>query len=143
MIDKLITGATAYRVEKAKTEWFVVKADKDSDWELPKSSVRRGESSVSALIRAMQEEIGIKGRVIEEAGRTSLSKIADGEAVNEKLLFYVVKISGAEDEKSRYSLVRWAQYGQAKKLLSLVREQKMLEQAQEVLKQCRKENKKL
>lgn len=143
MVDKLITGLTGYRLQNTKTEWLVTKATKDSDWELPKSGVRRGESSVSALIRAMQEEMGLKGRVLEESGRTNLIKTADGEQVNEKLLFYLVRTAPAEETKGRFAEKRWAGYTQAHKLLGLVREQKILEQAAEILKECRKENKKL
>ena len=143
MVDKLIAGLTAYRIQGTKTEWLVAKATKDSDWELPKSGVRRGESSVSALIRAMGEDMGLKGRVIEEAGRTSLAKTVDGEQVNEKLLFYIVRTIGAEETKGKFAEKKWTGFAQAHKLLGLVREQKMLQQAAEVLKECRKENKKL
>lgn len=143
MSEKLITGLTAYRIINTKTEWLVTKTDKDSEWELPKSLVRRGESSVSALIRAMQDDMGLKGRIIEEAGRNSLVKKVDGEQVNEKHLYYVARTSVADETNGKFAEKKWTQFSRAQKLLGSVREQKILQLAQEVLKECRKENKKI
>jgi hypothetical protein len=94
MIQKIIAGAVAYREHKGATEWFVVKSPDKDTWELPKSDVKSGESSVSAILRFMKDSLGMKATVLEEAGRASATVAHGGSSLEQKLVFYIIKQGG-------------------------------------------------
>jgi ADP-ribose pyrophosphatase YjhB (NUDIX family) len=133
MADKLIAGAVAYREgKKGLVEWFLVKNAKDQ-LELPKTDVRRGESSVSAVLRYAKESAGLRPTVLDEAGRVTLTSSKNGEDIDEKLIFYLIQNKG--QEPGLFIEGTWLKYPLAKKKLTLVREQKMLSQANDAVKQ--------
>lgn len=132
MADKLISSAVTFRDEKGVVEWFLVKNSKDQ-FELPKTDVRRGESSVSGILRYVKESIGLRPTVLDEVGRTTLTSTKNGEELNEKLFFYLI-INKGQDSGS-FIEGSWFKFPVAKKKLGLVREQKILAQAHELSKQ--------
>ena len=133
MINKLVAGIVAYRDKKGGTEWFVIKTAESSGWELPKMDVRRGESSARAAIRLM-DDFGESARILEEAGRATVSTTSNGESVDQKLIFYLMRrgIGGMVAIKKVDG--KWIPYASAKRSLALVREQRILQQANAVLK---------
>ncbi|MDO8503857.1 MAG: hypothetical protein Q7S60_04180 [bacterium] len=133
MINKLVAGIVAYRDKKGQTEWFVVKTNPLSGWELPKMDARRGESSVRAGIR-MMDEIGESARVLEEAGRATVSTKSNGESVDQKIIFYLARRSTEGMVAIREVEGKWIPYASAKRSLTLVREQRIIQQANAVLK---------
>ena len=48
-----IGGAIVFRSSRAGYQYLLVKVKEDGDWEIPKVTVRKGESSVRAAIRLM------------------------------------------------------------------------------------------
>lgn len=140
MTEKLITGAVACRKRRGQTEWLLVQSDKNREWEIPKDAVRRGESSVGAVIRFMTEENGLRARVLEEAGRATVST-KDG--TEEKLIFYLMYLAGGTDtvawKEKKKTEIKWFPYAAAGKKLSLAREKRILKQANNVFKEWQKE----
>lgn len=143
-MDKLVTGAVTYRDKDGGVEWYVVKSRLREDrWELPKSDVKRGESSVQAIIRHTQENLGVKATVMDEAGRLNVTTTYQGAPVEEKVIFYlmrnvrgdIVDRTNMTTEVNTYG--EWLKYASAKRRLSLVREQRMLAQAQGIVKEWR------
>lgn len=140
---KVITGAVAYREKKGAPEWYIVKSRSTGNWELPKSDVRGGESSVSAILRYMKESLGIKATVLEEASRAKLTVTANGAPTEQNLYFYIMRQGkSAPDELPIAALIsvesQWVSFAIAKKRLELVREQKALTEANNYLKQWEK-----
>lgn len=138
MPDKLVTGAATYRKKNGRTEWLIIKSDEGSGWELPKGDVRRGESSVRGALRALLENGGIRSRVLEEAGRATVSTTVNGEPLAQKHIFYLARQRGKNEEGSKYAEERWLPYSQARRNLSLARERRILRQANQVLKLWRR-----
>lgn len=139
MTNRLVAGAATYRKKNGRTEWLIVKPDEDSGWELPKGDVRRGESSVRGALRALLENGGIRSRVLEEAGRATVSTTVDGEPFAQKHIFYLMRKRGKNKEGSKYAEERWLPYSQARISLSFARERRILRQANETLKEWRKQ----
>ncbi|MBI4033052.1 MAG: hypothetical protein HY377_00825 [Candidatus Blackburnbacteria bacterium] len=134
MINKLVlvAGIVAYRDKRGQTEWFVIKTAESSGWELPKRDVRRGESSVRAAIRLM-DDVGESARVLEEAGRATVSTTSDGESIDQKLIFYLMRRGTGGMVGITKVEGKWMPYASAKRGLSLVREQRILQQANSTL----------
>lgn len=150
MTQKLTAGAVAFREHKGAIEWFVIKtADKDT-WELPKTDVKSGESSVSAILRYMNDSLSMKATVLEEAGRASATVNHNGSAIEQKLIFYIIRQGGKATPEDLVDIPKgtikatgqWFAYPAVKKKLGLVREQKMIVQANDYLKECKKEKEK-
>lgn len=141
MQEKLITGSAVCRRRKSQTQWLLVRATKNGGWEFPKDSVRRGESSVSAIIRYLNEAVGLRARIIEEAGRATVSSTSKGETQEEKLVFYLACLAGGQVQNGHIKRkdMKWFSSALAAKNLSLARERRILKQANNVFKEWQKE----
>src|SRR5260221_12713085 len=86
MKQKLILAGIAivYRKVKDKPVWFIVKQKEDADWELPKTTARRGESPVRSVIRMMGEQAAMNVKVKEEVGRAGGAAMVGGTTVPQR-----------------------------------------------------------
>lgn len=136
MTEQLVAGATIYKKRNSSREWLLVKKDSKDDWELPKGLVKRGESSVSSVLRTIRENVGLTVQIIEEAGRTIVPKVKNGQRLTDKIIFYLGERISIFPLEPTYAQERWLPYSRARRLLGLGREKKILEQANDVLKEC-------
>lgn len=133
--DTVLVGAgVIYKRPKGRDpQWFIVKSSEETDWELPKTVVRRGESSVRSIIRLTQEQALMRTKVLEEVGRASGAGRVNGKAVNQKYLYYLMhckdmgEIMGFHDYK-------WVDHKVAVKMLPLKRDLNMMKDAKALLK---------
>lgn len=131
MTEQLITAATIYRKKRGGSfEWLVVKPNAKTPGELPKGPVRRGESSVGAILRILREDSGMTVEVKEESGRFNQG--------TSKFLYYLIEATGISTIKDAKKQEKWGQYSQVAKFLGTDREKKMLSQAKDVLKELQK-----
>lgn len=138
----LIGGAVLFRESRGKKYWLLVKNSPEGDWEIPKNTVRKGESSVRAAIRLIGEQGGISARVLEEVGRTTGSTVIDDRTVPQKNYYYLMVQTAAAPEILGFADSCWKDYTKAIKMLSLKREKEMLKSAVKVLKEWEKTHKK-
>ncbi len=137
----LVGGAVVYRKVNGKITWFLVKQKEDSDWELPRTTARRGESSVRAVIRAMGEQGGMRAKVLEEVGRGGGAAMLGGRTVPQRYLFYLM-INKEGSEALGFADYDWFEYRKAIKKLTAKRDQAMLRAAKDLLKKIEDEKKK-
>lgn len=133
----LISGATIYQKGEDKTLWFIVKQNEETGWELPKTTVRRGESSVRAVIRQMGEQGGMRAKVLEEVGRSAGSTVINGKVIPQKYLYYLMVQKGS-NEVLGFHEYEWLDYAKVLKRLTTKKEQSMLEKAREMMKEIQK-----
>ena len=134
--------AMVFRDFKGKRQWFIVRQKEEDDWELPKVTVRKGESSVRSVIRITGEQAGMTVRVLEEAGRASSSTIINGKSIPQKIYYYLmVQKSGGLDPIG-FQEFQWLEYGQAVKKVTVKRDKEMFVEAKNVLKEWEKNHKK-
>ncbi len=133
--DAVMVGAAVVykRVKGKEPQWFIVKSDEGGEWEIPKTIVRRGESSVRSVIRLTQEQASMRTKVLEEVGRASGAGRVNGKAVNQKYLYYLLHCKDT-GEIMAFPDFKWVDYKVAAKLLPLKRDQNMLKDAKEILK---------
>lgn len=139
MADKLTSGAVVYRSKGSSAQWFVTQS-KDGSCELPKVQVRPGESSVQAILRFLRENTGLKVTVLEEAGRTRAKVSINGKMQAVQLIFYLLKGDDSGEEGPIFLEGEWMPYTKTRRKLALVREQKILSQANMVLRKWRSKN---
>ena len=136
-----IGGAIVFRDNRGKRQYLIVKVKEDGDWEIPKVTVRKGESSVRSVIRLTGEQGGITARVLEEAGRTTGVAVINGKPVAQKHYYYLMLQKGGPSELIGFYNFKWVEYGDAIKKVTLKVEKDMFKSAREVLKQWEKTHK--
>jgi len=134
----LISGATLFKESRGKVYWLIIKQSEESDWEIPKATVRKGESSVRAILRVLGEQAGMSVKVLEESDRTSSSTLINNKSVSQKFIYYLLVYKPSAGEILGFSNYEWLEYSKAVKKLALKREKDMLKSATEVLKTWQK-----
>jgi 8-oxo-dGTP pyrophosphatase MutT (NUDIX family) len=130
----LIGGAVVFRDNRGKRQYLLVKQQKDADWEIPKVTVRKGESSVRSVIRLTGEQGGMTARVLEEAGRATGNVVVNGKSIPQKYYYYLMLQKGGSSDLIGFAEFKWQEYGDALKKLTLKREKEMLKGGRDVLK---------
>lgn len=131
----LIGGAIVFKDTRTKRQYLLVKTKEDGDWEIPKVTVRRGESSVRAVIRLTGEQGGITARVLEEAGRFVGNTVINGNAVSQKYYYYLMLQKGGPSEMIGFNEFKWMESPDILKKLVSKKEKEMFKSAKEVLKE--------
>lgn len=128
----LISGAVVFkRTRNGKIYWLIVKQG-DDKWEIPKVTVRKGESSVRASLRMMGEQAGMNARVLEEAGRSGGSTTVNGKVIPRRHIYYLI-VQKSVGEIIGFNEHAWHDYKKAMKALSLKKEKEILKQAKKEL----------
>jgi 8-oxo-dGTP pyrophosphatase MutT (NUDIX family) len=137
----LIGGAIVFKDNRGKRQFLVVKQKEDSDWEIPKVTVRKGESSVRAVIRMTSEQAGMSARVLEEAGRATGTTIINGKSIPQKYYYYLMLQKAGGTEVIGFFDFQWLEYSMALKKIVLKREKEMFKGGRDVLKEWEKTHK--
>ncbi len=128
-----ISGAVVFKDYRGKRFFLLVRQKEESGWEIPKITVRKGESSVRASIRLTGEQAGMNARVLEEAGRASGVATINGKTISQKFYYYLM-LYRAGAEIIGFEEFAWLPYSDALKRLSLKREKDILRSGKDVLK---------
>lgn len=130
-----IGGAIVFRDNRGKRQFLLVKTKEGGDWEIPKVTVRRGESSVRSVIRLTGEQGGITARILEEAGRYTLNTVINGTPVVQKYYFYLMLQKGGSSDLIGFQEFKWLEAADVLKKLSSKKEKEMIKSGREVLKE--------
>ena len=134
-----IGGALVYKEVRGKRSYMVV-TNADGNWEVPKVTVRRGESSVRAVIRMTGEIAGMNARILEEVGRYSTVVFVNGKTVNQKTYYYLLILKSA-GEVLGFIKYQWVDSKKAQKIIELKREKDLIKAAEDMIKGWEKEKK--
>lgn len=127
-----------FRENRGKRQFLLVRQKGDVDWEIPKVTVRKGESSVRAVIRLASEQGGMAVRVLEEAGRSTGTTIVNGKSIPQKFYYYLMLQKGGSSELIGFDEFKWLDYGDAVKKTGSKKEKDMLKAGKDVLKEWEK-----
>ncbi len=133
----LVSGACLFKERGGVRRWFVVKTKDDKGWELPKVLVRKGESSVRAVLRMLGERGGMSTRVLEEAGRAGGTTTLNGKTLPQRFIYYLM-ILRASSEVIGFPEYAWFDYSKALRSLSSKREKGVLRAANKEFKRWKK-----
>jgi 8-oxo-dGTP pyrophosphatase MutT (NUDIX family) len=133
-----IGGALILRENRGKRQFLLCKNKDQADWEVPKVTVRKGESSVRSVIRLTGEQGGMAARVLEEAGRASGNITVNGKVIPQKFYYYLMYNKNGSSELLGFDEVKWFEYADAVKKVPTKREKEMLKGGRDVLKEWEK-----
>lgn len=138
--EVLVGGAVVFKEGKGK-KLFLLSKNNDGDWEILKTIVRRGESSVRAVIRYTSEQGNMNARVLDEVGRASGTATVNTRTVTQKYIYYLLYFK-AGAEVMGLGEVDWFDKEQSMKKLALKREKDILKEANVMIKEWEKKHKK-
>jgi hypothetical protein len=138
----LVTGGCIFREVNGKMQWFIVKEPESNNWEIPKTIVRKGESSVRAILRIMGEKGGMSTRVLEEAGRAGGVGVSSGKTLPQRVIYYLMISKKMTGDTIGFSEFLWTDFTIATKKLFSKREKVIFKAAKDELKEWQKRRQK-
>ena len=100
-------------------------------WSLPKGHLEAGESTQDAAVREVEEETGIRGRVLAPLGTIDYWFIADDRRIHKTVHHYLLEASGGElsDTDVEVDEVAWVPIGELGARLAYAGERRLAETA--------------
>ena len=104
-------------------------------WSLPKGHVEHGETPVDAAVREVEEETGIRGRVIAPLGTIDFWFVADQRRVHKTVHHFLLEAIGGElsDDDVEVVEVGWFPLPEVAATLAYADERRLLERVEELL----------
>lgn len=118
-------GLVWRRTEDGELEVVVVHRSAYDDWTFPKGKARRGESDEEAAVREVEEETGLRCRLVRDLGTTDY-RDARGRA---KSVHYweMTVVEGSLEPAHEIDAARWCGVSQARPLLTYERDRQLLD----------------
>ena len=104
-------------------------------WSLPKGHLEAGETAPEAAVREVEEETGIRGRVVAELGTIDYWFVAADRRIHKTVHHYLLEASGGElsDEDVEVDEVAWVPLAELRERLAYAGERRLAQTAAELL----------
>lgn len=104
-------------------------------WSLPKGHIENGESREQAAVREVEEETGIRGRVIAPLGSINFWFVAGGRRVHKTVHHFLMQAEGGtlSDEDIEVSEVAWVPLRELVERLAYADERRLVVDANRLL----------
>ena len=104
-------------------------------WSLPKGHLEAGETAADAAVREVEEETGIRGRVLASLGTIDYWFVADDRRVHKTVHHYLLEAAGGElsDSDVEVDEVAWVPLGELSARLAYAGERRLAEAAAELI----------
>ncbi len=121
---------------KLKIEWLVSKHSGYKKWVFPKGLIDRGETSKDTAMREVEEETGVKARMIEKIPEEiTYFYVLRGERIFKKVVYFLMEYVSGDVKNHDFEMeeVEWVSYNEAIKRLGFENDRKVLRKAKEML----------
>ncbi len=104
-------------------------------WSLPKGHVEAGETHEDAAVREVEEETGIKGRVLAALGTIDYWFVAEDRRIHKTVHHYLLEAAGGElsDDDVEVDEVAWVPLSELHSRLAYAGERRLAETAADLL----------
>jgi 8-oxo-dGTP pyrophosphatase MutT (NUDIX family) len=104
-------------------------------WSLPKGHVEAGETNEDAAVREVEEETGIRGRVLAALGTIDYWFVAEDRRIHKTVHHYLLEASGGElsDEDIEVDEVAWVPLTELRDRLAYAGERRLADTAADLL----------
>jgi len=146
---EISAGGAVFKKKNKELLWLIVQPKRNDlskpiNWRLAKGIIEEGESTEATAKREVEEEAGIKVKVLDKIGKTTYFYTFKGQKIFKIIIFYLMQyqaetgdgVNGREIEKTQ-----WLLYQEAYQKLTFDSEKKILKQAQEILKEKERQQK--
>jgi len=146
---EISAGGAVFKKKNKELLWLLVQpkrsdSSKPINWRLAKGIIEEGESTEATAKREVEEEAGIKVKVLDKIGKTTYFYTFKGQRIFKIIIFYLMQyqvktgdgVDGREIEKSK-----WLPYKEAYQKLTFDSEKKILKKAKKILEEKEKQQK--
>lgn len=104
-------------------------------WSLPKGHVEEGETAADAAVREVEEETGIRGRVLAPLGSIDFWFVAEDRRVHKTVHHHLLEAVGGElsDADAEVAEVAWVPLGELAERLGYADERALVDKALDLL----------
>ena len=142
MKREISAGGVVYRKLKVKSEkskilWLVCKHSGYKKWVLPKGLINEGEMAEAAAVREVQEETGVKARIVAKIKPVEkYTYTLNGERVFKIVQYFLMEyVSGdVADHDWEMEEVEWLEFGEAYKRLDFSGQKRTLKLGEKMVK---------
>lgn len=122
--EVLAAGGVVLRRLEDRTELAVVHRPKYDDWSLPKGKLEPGESFDDAALREVEEETGLKCRLLDGLGATSYE---DHKGRRKVVLWWLMEpLRRVAEPDEEVDAMRWMPIGEAARNLTYELDRRLL-----------------
>jgi len=146
---EISAGGAVFKKKKKELLWLLVQpkrsdSSKPINWRLAKGIIEERESTEATAKREVEEEAGIKVKILDKIGKTTYFYTFKGQRIFKIIIFYLMQyqaetgngVNGVEIEKSQ-----WVPYQEAYQKLTFDSEKKILKKAKKILEEKEKQQK--
>ena len=130
------SGGAVYKKVGVKVLWLVCKHSGYHKWVLPKGLVEKGESAEATAVREIEEECGIKTKVIAKIpDPEKYIYTLNGEKIFKLVQYFLMEYVSGDIASHDFEMeaVEWLEFDQAKERLNFPGAKKVLEKAKNLL----------
>ena len=130
----IVSVGIMFKETGSKKKWLLVKKNGGEEWELPRITVRKTESSARAAIRMAGEQLATNAQILEEVGRSGGVTTINGRALSQRQLYYLMKSKSQAEEALSFIESEYMEYAKAYRKLASKRDKQMLKAAKDEFK---------
>lgn len=137
-------GGVVYKKIDDKTFWLVCKHSGYHKWVLPKGIVERGEKSGETALREVEEETGIKTKLIAKIPEPETYVYqSEGVTIFKRVVYFLMECVSGEVKNHSFEMeeVAWLPYQEALARLQFKGAKEVLKRAQKLLEEWQKQPK--
>ncbi len=131
------SGGVIFRRRDDKVEVGLIAVKDGKIWCLPKGLIERGEDEEDAALREVQEETGLRGRIVDKIGDVSYWYYIKEENVKcrKTVHFFLIEYMGGDTKEHSWEVdkAQWFEIDEAISVLSYKGERDILRKAKEML----------
>lgn len=104
-------------------------------WSLPKGHIEAGETTEAAAVREVEEETGIRGRLIGPLGTIDFWFVAEGRRVHKTVHHFLLEAAGGElsDADAEVAEVAWVPLDEVARRLAYADERRLVDRVPDLL----------
>jgi 8-oxo-dGTP pyrophosphatase MutT (NUDIX family) len=134
-------GGVVYRKlktknSKLKTEWLICKHSGYKKWVFPKGLIDKGETSEETALREVEEETGVKAKIMEKIPeKITYFYHFGGEKIFKGVVYFLMEYVSGNEKNHDFEMeeVEWVDYNEAKRRLGFESDRKVLEKAKKMI----------
>lgn len=138
---EIAAGGAVFKKKEGRVLWLIVQPKRDNSnkpihWRLAKGLIEDNESLNQTALREVEEEAGIKAKIVDKIGKTTYFYTFKGKRIFKIIIFYLMQFlteTGKGIDVVEIGKIEWLPYKEAYEKLTFDSEKKILAKAKKIL----------
>ena len=139
---EISAGGAVFKKRGDKILWLIIKPAGKDRWQFPKGLIDKGEKEEETAIREVEEEGGVKVKLIKKIKDINYFYFFEGQRVFKTVKYYLMEFEGSSQRghDEEVDEVKFLEYEEAYKLLTFKNDKDVLKEAKIVFDRGIQEN---